>query len=48
MFGMTYDGFVVICAGGTDTNDHPDFPLPLEMVLEEMGELRVSVWDNLN
>lgn len=44
----THNGFVVINTARTDAYDHPDLAFPFKVVLEEMGELRVSVRDNLN
>ena len=37
---------IVLCLWA-DTHNHPHFPLPIEVVLEEVSQLGVSIGDNL-
>lgn len=42
-----YQAFLVVLSRGIHAHDHPDFPFSIEIVLEEMSQLGISVWNHL-
>lgn len=42
-----YQAFLVVLSLGIHTDDHPNFPFPVEIVLEEMSQFGISVWNHL-
>lgn len=42
-----YQAFLIVLRFGIYTHDHPNFPFPVEIVLEEMSQFGISVWNHL-
>ena len=47
-FVTTYNCFVVFVWARVDTDDHPNFAFAIEIILEEMCQPRVAIWNHLN